>query len=432
MSAITARGATHDERIDRTFPAAVLYLLVFQNLFNAVSPYITLAINVAVALSLLIRHRFRHVSPEPIVIIAVYVLLAWLMLVTAYRGDAEQQVVLKYVRVTVTVSLFALIFGSCLIPSSSMVKAVNFALAFHVLLVILQIAVPEITNSTAPIFGFERETTILEEYTLRKLGASSSYDTASLLSVAAFLFFYFQLAQGKGAIYLLATAIGFVATLMSSRAGIAVSLLIVLAIGLQVLMRASRLWKFVASAGIAGFLVFAYLSIYPLLLHSLGVSELQSDEGGFFFDATDYGTTGTLEALMDDHLLPLQQPLDDLFFGYAVDPNTIGKHTDIGYVKLIYHVGIVGTAIVLFLHLYMLAATRRLTRTIVGDPDRALIGRFLFVLIAIAIAFNYKSLELHSRGIGDFIYLLFLYLASWRGSQGGHSNPSRSGAKCRA
>ena len=93
-------------------------------------------------------------------------------------------------------------------------------------------------------------------------------------------------------------------------------------------------------------------------------------------------------------------------------------YTDIGYVKLIYHVGIVGTLVILFVHLYMLVVTRKFMRESPHDLDRVLIARFLFILIAISLAFNYKSLELHSRGIGDFIYMLFLFLASWRGVRG--------------
>ena len=57
----------------------------------------------------------------------------------------------------------------------------------------LQTIYPNIVFITAPLFGFARESSILDEYMLRKLGASSSYDTASYFSIAALVFFYFQL-----------------------------------------------------------------------------------------------------------------------------------------------------------------------------------------------------------------------------------------------
>ena len=429
MMAIPNTGSTLRERNAAPIHGALLYILVFQNLFNAFSPYLTLAINIIAVISLLIQHRLRYVAPVPVVIAGVYVVLAWMLLVTIYRGgDAETQIFLKYFRVTVTVSLFALIFGNCPIPALSLVKAINFALGFHVLLVMLQIAFPDLTNTTAPVFGFEREITILEEYSLRKLGASSSYDTAALLSVAALLFFHLQFAQGKGSLYLLMAAVAFVAALMSSRTGMALSVLIVSVLSLRAILRAPLIWKLVASLCIAGLMVSAYFLIYPLLLHTLGISELQPDEASLVFAAADYGSTGTLDALTEDHLKPLDQPLSDLLIGFAVDPNTIARYTDIGYVKLIYHVGIVGTLVILFVHLYMLVGTRRFMRASEHDCDRQMIARFLFVFIAIGLAFNYKSLELHSRGTGDFIYMLFLFLASRRGLRDRLGNPSHTRA----
>ncbi|MGB6055994.1 MAG: hypothetical protein WBG17_12235 [Burkholderiaceae bacterium] len=408
---------------------ALLSVLVFQNIFNTFSPYLTLAINIAVATTLLIRHQLRFTPPAPIVVVSVYAVLAWMLLVTVFRGDAESQIVLKYFRTTLAVSLFALIFGSCRIPASSVVKAINFALGFHILLVMLQLALPDLTMITAPVFGFEREMTIFETYTLRKLGASSSYDTASLLSIAALLFFYFQFKQGKGSMYFLMAAVAFVATLMSSRTGMALSFLVAIALFLQAILKARLIWKLVIVFGFAGFLVAMYITLFPLLLQTLGLTELQSDDASFVFAATDYGTTGTLVALTEDHLKPLDQPLSGLIIGFGVDPNTIGLETDIGYVKLIYHVGIVGTLVILFTHLYMLIATYMFAGASVRDSDRALIARFLFALIAISLAFNYKSLELHSRGIGDFIYMLFLFLASGRGIRGGSGNPSNKKAQ---
>lgn len=418
----------HAQWQDASLPGALLFVLVFQNLFNAYSPYITISINVFVAITLLLRQGGWLRRPEPVVLSAAYFVLAWLLLVTLYRGGAESQVLLKYMRVALTVTLFVLIFAAGRISTQAIVQAVNLALAFHVLLVFAQIVLPGLTNLSAPIFGFEREISILEEYTLRKLGASSSYDTASLLSVAALLFFYMQYAQGKGPRYLALATAAFVATLMSSRTGIALSLLIVGVICLRALLASSLRRRAVAGAGVAVLLVFAYQMLFPLLMHTLGIEELGSDDAGLIFAAADYGTTGTFDALSDEHLKPLDQPLLDLFLGYAVDPNTISRYTDIGYVKLIYHVGIVGTTALVLVHLYMLAATHKFLLDAAGDADRELMARFLFWLIAISIAFNYKSLELHSRGIGDFIYMLFLFLAQSSAQPRRHPSTRNRGA----
>lgn len=424
--AIPSKGSILRKQSAAPIHEALLCILVFQNLFNTFSPYLTLAINIAAMLTLLIRYQPHYIAPAPVVIASVYVILVWVLFVSVCRGDASSQIILKYFRTTLAVSLFSLILGSRQFPASSVVKAINVALGFHIILIMLQLALPDITVITAPVFGFEREMTILEEYTLRKLGASSSYDTASLLSIAALLFFYLQFTQGKGSKYLLMAMVAFVATFMSSRTGMALSFLIVTLFCFQAVLRARLIWKLVILLGLAGLLVAAYVLLLPLLFQTLGLSELRADDVGFIFAASDYGTTGTLSALTVDHLKPLNQPLSDLLLGFAVDPNTIGRPTDIGYVKLIYHIGIVGTLVVLFVHLYMLVATYRFMRASVRDPDRALIARFLFAFIAISLAFNYKSLEIHSRGTGDFIYMLFLFLASLRGTRNGSHTRVRS------
>lgn len=434
MIAVPSKGSHPRDRDAAPANTALLNLLICQNLFNTFSPYLTLAINASVVAILLTRHQLRCVIPAPVVISSVYAVLIWMLVVVAFRGEADTQIVFKYFRTTLAVSTLALIFGSRCFPASSIIKAINLAFGLHVLLVMLQIAFPDLTAITAPIFGFEREITIVEQYTMRKLGATSSYDTASLLSVVALLFFYQQFTQGKGRRYLLMAAVAFVATFMSSRTGMAMSLLLVSVLFVLALLRAKLAWKLVASTGIAALAVAAYFLIYPLLLQTLGLSELQSDDVSFAFAATDYGTTGTLEALTEDHLKPLDQPLSDLLIGFAVDPNAIGRETDIGYVKFIYHVGIVGTLVVLFVHFYMLVATSRFVHASMRDRDRdrdhdrTSIARLLFALIAISLVFNYKSLEIHSRGTGDFIYMLFLFLASTRAIVGGSGSPSNTKA----
>ena len=163
-----------------------IYVLIFQNLFNAVSPYLTLILNL-IAVIVIIKNN-AIIMPNLPVITASYIVLSWLMVVAIYRGNFDNLIIIKYFRITLEATLLALIFGSRSIDSKRMVRAINFSLGFHVLLIFIQVIYPDITYFTAKIFGFDREATILEEYSQRKLGASSSYDTASLLSIAALIF----------------------------------------------------------------------------------------------------------------------------------------------------------------------------------------------------------------------------------------------------
>ena len=395
-------------------PVALVYLLMFQNLFNAGSPFATLALNLGVATVVLIQSRGCCRIPDRMVLFGTYAVLMWLFLVIIYRGGVETQIFQKYVRITLTISLVTIVFGSGMVEPRTIIKAINLSLGFHVALVLLQIVFPDITYTTAVIFGFDRDLAILDNYALRKLGASSSYDTASLLSVLALTFFYLQFHQSHRKSLLLMMVLSFIATLMSSRMGIAFSMSIIALISIRGLLNA-RMWgKGVIVIGASCFYVFSYLYVYPIFAHSLGISDLTSRDTGLIFSPADYGTTGTLEALTGEFLEPLNQPLGDLLIGFGLDPNSISRFSDIGYVKMIYHVGIIGTVLIMLSHTYMCVMLMRRGRWTKRGAELSTIRQFLFIVLLLGIAFNYKSLELYSRGVGDFIFIVFLFLASTR------------------
>lgn len=388
----------------------LLALIVFQNLYNAFSPYLTLVLNLGMLVGLMLRNRVSVSPAATPIIAAALAILGWLFVAVTVSSDADPQVLLKYVRSAAAIVLFALIFGSCTTPERLVVKAINFAFSFHILLIAIQVVWPDTTSFTAVFFGFAREESVLKDFAMRKLGASSSYDTASLFSIAGLLFFAMQFVQTKKLKYLLAVVAAFAAALMSSRLGMAIALIVVIFFCLRLIWTASLGGKVISLISGGVIVAAAYITLVPLLFHSLGISELQPDDAVIFFSATDYGTSGTLEALTQHHLEPLNQPFLELVLGYAVDPNTIGRFTDIGYVKFIYHVGIVGTVLILVLHFYILVVAHSIANRSELFSDRRLLANFLLFFIVITAVFNYKSLELYSRGTGDFIFLLFFCL----------------------
>jgi hypothetical protein len=411
MTTVTSPHLVTPARVAPLSP--LLVLLVFQNLLNPFSPFLTLATNLAAAAYLLLRNKLHAAGFDPYVFSAVFATLLWLLLVVCVRGDPESQILLKYLRITVAITLLAMIAacaGDCV---RSIITGLNFTLGFHIVLVMAQIALPDLTLITAPIFGFEREPTILEEYTLRKLGASSSYDTASLFSLAALFLYYLQFKDGRGAKFAWWAALAFAAAMFSSRTGMLLAMATVVLIMLAVIVRASLAAKLAALSLLAIVGAVAYVLLMPLLLHSLGISELPSDEVNLIFAAADYGTTGTLEALTADHLQPLNQPLSDLFLGYALDPNSIHRYTDLGYVKLVYHVGLPGTIFVVAIHLYMLRVAARISNSSQNERSVRLVARLLCLFLLVGLVINYKSLELYSRGFGDTLFMLFFFVSTW-------------------
>jgi hypothetical protein len=391
--------------------AFLVTILVFQNLFNAGSAYITFGLNACAAIALSLGNRGRIIVPNGNILAALLALLVWLLIIAVYRGEIENQILLKYTRSALNITLLAVIIGTTNISAKLLIKAFSISLGFHVLLVIAQLIFPNLSFITAPIFGFEREATILEQYTLRKLGASSSYDTASLLSVVSIIFFYFKYKNKSSTISLLMIAASFLASLLSSRTGIAFSVITMSIIFLQSMVRAKGFYKLFLISVFSGVALITYITLLPIVLHTLGFSPTSQSASSELISQSDYGTTGTLDALTNEHLQPLDQPLRDLAIGYAIDPNSINRFTDIGYVKLIYHVGIIGTFFLILIHLYMFTQMRRYSRSKFLSKDERLLTSMGSIIIILLLAFNYKSLSLYSRGMGDLIFFIFIYVS---------------------
>jgi hypothetical protein len=391
--------------------AFLVTILIFQNLFNAGSPYITFGLNACAAIALFIGNRGRVLVPNGNILAALFSLIVWLLIIAVYRGDIETQTLLKYTRSALNITLLAVIIGTTNISPRLIIKGLSISLGFHVILVIAQLIFPNLSFITAPIFGFEREATILEQYTLRKLGASSSYDTASLLSVVAIIFFYFKYRKSPSTVSLLMIAASFLASLLSSRTGIAFSVITVSIIFIQSMVRAKGFYKLFLVSIFSGVALITYITLLPIVLHTLGLSHTSQSEPSELIAQSDYGTTGTLDALTNEHLKPLDQPLKDLAIGYAIDPNSINRFTDIGYVKLIYHIGIIGTIFLILIHLYMFAQMRRYSHSKYISKDERLLTSMGSIIIFLLLAFNYKSLSLYSRGMGDLIFFIFIYVS---------------------
>ena len=402
----------HERQLWRrsTLSLPAITLLVFVNLFNPLSPLLTVAANSCAFLWVFIKNRGHCAVTAPTVMALAAAILCWLFVVVIIRGDGDPQVILKYIRTTTAIFLLAALFGSADVRANHLVIAMNVAFSFHFGLVLAQLIWPEFTLTTAPIFGFERETTILEEYALRKLGASSSYDTASLFSIAGLLLFCIQFLRKKSLMLVLAIATAFLLSLLSSRTGMAFAILVAVGFFCRLAIVSTTSWRLVSLSVLAMVGAVSYTILGPLFLYSVGLTETQSNDLSLIYAVSDYGSTGTLEALTGDHLTPLNRPLTDLLLGFAVNPNSIGQYSDIGYVKFIYHFGFVGLSMVALLHAYIFFCLARVARRHEFEESVQILVWFSIIFMIILGFFNYKSLELYSRGTGDFMLLLFLYL----------------------
>jgi hypothetical protein len=380
-------------------------------LFNPFSIYISLLLFIGILTiysslnKMAVAITFESIN----LLLASFALIIAACVATIYSGNIDSYVILKYIRSSLYVFLFIIFVALANLDAKKIIDALSYCLIFHVVLVILQTIKPEIYHITSLVFGSidANNSDFLSEYSSRKPGATSSFDTASILSLASLLLHYLKYKYSGNRYYILAIILSFIAALLSSRLGILISMTMMCLMLLGAVFRRipSRTLIKLTSFLLVAFIIFILATIDEDPIYYLMAAQIL-----FIGENAGYGTYGTYELLTGAFLEPLKVPLNNLIIGYGVDPGNFGTlPSDLGYVKQIYHVGIAGALLIIALHLYILLHFLRARKGANRFYDVVFYDFFAY-LVVILLLFNYKSLEIYSRGIGDIV--LFAYILS--------------------
>lgn len=383
----------------------LLFIIVFFNYYNPVSVYITLVVNLSAAFLILIAYRSVAFKKSYFILLLPTLIFLYVGFLSIYLGGVDVYVAGKYFRIWLSFILLYYIVNNMKLTIGNFFTCLSIVFSAHVVFIYLQILFPEISVPMASIFGMSGADNFFDEYSNRKMGLSSSFDTASFISVLSFVFFTLSFRYiGKSSLLIFAI-FSFGASFMSSRLGMILAVLVFLFLFIPAFLKSGS--KLMLLIGVVITSVVFYLSfdiIFSIVLHSIG-----SDAAGANPVLTEYGTTGTVNALFGSHLLMLFE-LNNLeyIFGKGIDPDG----TDIGYVKLIYHVGIVGTLAISLMYLLAFVNVKRLKTS---DCSKTMIIRkFFLIFILITFFINYKSLELYSRGSAELFVIIYVFLISSR------------------
>lgn len=386
----------------------IVFLFVFLNYYNPVSVYVALFFNIMLACYILLLRRRRCIKLDFFVVGMSVFILAWSLLIMLVRLEVDYYVLGKYSRVLISTGFIFVICGGLGISANQLISVLGWIFFSHVLAISAQLVFPSLNVPMASIFGLANPVDFFGEYSSRKMGLSGSFDTASQISILSMVFFFLQYHIKQKNIYLFLMLFSFIACTMSSRAGMVLGVvLFVMFIFFHLLRTKGRGAILMLSISVAGAVVAFYL-ILPVLIHSfeldlIGVSPLVQT-------TSEYGVGGTINALTSTHLKPLDAPFIDLLFGLGYDPDG----TDIGYVKLIYHLGIVGSMLILILYLYLYVRVNSVKRGGCRDINVLILSKFFILYLFVLLVMNYKSLEVYSRGSHDLLIIIFLVLISTR------------------
>lgn len=395
----------------------LLFIFIFCNLYNPVSVYLTLVINLIFVIILSFRKSFTRFVYNKVIIFCTLLILIWLTIIIVIRVDIDSYVLGKYLRASISAFLISIICNEISDKLKIVVSTLKLVLLLHIAAIGAQMVFPQIELTMANFFGFQREADIISSFTVRKLGCSSSYDTAGLLSIVSVTLFSILYIQKRKAQDLLFSCVSLAACTMSSRTGMVLGFITYIMFTLILFFNSKGFQLLIPMCIVLFGLVVSYYLIIPVIAASTELLVGIVDTDPSIPVSYEY-TKGTVEGLSISgaHFNALKiASLNDLIIGFGVDPNKIqGGETDIGYIKFIYHIGIVGLVLILILYTYMFLNLLKLKNRFEKSTEEYALTYFTLTYIILLIFMNYKSLEIYSRGGHDLIVILFCALSLTR------------------
>jgi hypothetical protein len=390
-----------------------LFLLLFANCYNPFSVYLTLAINILYVLYLLLNNKRILLNNRNIVFLS-FIILIWSLIIMTIQTNVNTYISGKYIRNAVTTLLLMIIINGYKIPSYKLINTLSVVLLLHVLFVGLQILFPILDKPMSEVFGFERGFEVISRYNFRKLGLTGGYDTAAFFSIISVVFFLIRYLFVHKILNLLYAFLSLLSCIFISRTGMIIGIVYFIVFIVYIFFRFKRKKKILPAIFLLSGLYVLLNFVIPILSQS---TNLLSDIFGVQtsnINALDY-TAGTVDALTGSHLSPLNIPFFDMLFGFGVDPNSIkGISSDIGYVKIIYHVGIIGFVFILLLY-FKIFQNSYFIRKSSTDSNEKILSLFVMVFISIVLVINYKNLIFYSRG--SYELLLIVYFVIYNNSK---------------
>lgn len=382
-----------------------LFIFLFVNLYFPVSPILVTAFDILVAGTMLSKRASINVT---YITSTAIILLVMAFLSFSFSLKPESQVLFKYARNVIATIVLIKAASNINVEIKTFNAVVSIVLFLHVATIAAQVIYPSLSTMIAPYFNYSRDMDMLMDMQLRKLGLSGGYDASSMLVVTAVIFFYYQFYYKKTWIYLLLSIASMAMTLFVSRTGMliaaaAMAYFVVASIRKKGRLRVAGIGMTALCGAAMVYLVLPILASTNGLL--LDISVNQNADVSYF--TQDYSSAnGSARNLTYTHLLFL----NDLSFSEWILGAGNSSSSDIGYIQMIFQVGLVGLLLILIMHFKMFKMLRQMDST---NEDFNILRTFCMVYLVALFVFNYKILLLYSRGFYDFILICFVYIVNY-------------------
>ena len=321
------------------------------------------------------------------------------------NGTEDTQPVLRHFRALISTILLGLVFYNLSINNIlSSIRLVNILIAvllINAIIIIMSIPIPEIKSYLAELYGFNKK--FVE---LRSFGLTAGYDTAGYLCIIGAILSAFKVYYKASLWNSLIIIVFIVATFFTSRSSMILAVFLTIGICAVFILKGRGILKIIS----VGYIIAGiYISIYyvlPLVLSTFAWGTLQVSNNDY---TSNFAATNLSLWYETMWILP-DNPVSVLF-----GAGEVVKTSDLGYVSLIFMIGVVGLAWVISIYMYIFFIARALHRSeqyeyLKTDVGRNILLWSLMSIILLMYVINFKNLYFLTRGYHELIIILFFFV----------------------
>ncbi len=408
LQSIRSREAfdyVHIRELERKFVLMFFSLTVFLLLFGPKYGLVDISV-VGGVVGLLILLPIKSIKLPKytfLFVVLTSIIVFYSMIVYILAGSYDNYVILRNLRAFFSTLLIPIIIYNVPLDKSVILDTVINVLLLHALVVLIQILIPATKLYFGPLYHFDKSLS----NPVRAFGLTAGYDIAGYLCIAGMILVLLSaLYKTKNLRYILSATIFGTAVIFTSRVSMVVLLATVLFFSALFIIKGSRKLKSIGIISIIAITIVSGYYIIPIITNTItiGTSTAYAHRYLSFFAKTDIKATFNRMWILPNNEW-------NILFGCGMDP-----HSDIGYIKLLFMLGIVGLSLVVGIYLLMLFRILRMLRIrrvqfISQTSEDFITGEIalltLIILIPLQFILDFKNLYFLTRSVYELTLILF-------------------------
>jgi len=351
--------------------------------------------------------KFKVTSEYIVIVLLCMGYCIYSLLIFIFLMPDEYQPILRAFRALFSTIALGFIFSNIRCDLNKLLNIYVLALLIHAIAIISVILMPEIRPFLDTYTGYTGK--ILP---IRSCGLLSGYDSAGFLCLLGVIlsFSMFVFKGRKGNLYLFSLLIFLMAIFLTGRFSIVLGIMLNFFILAYLLFKGSIKLKVISPVILFMFVLTFVNFVLPLFTSIDQLAEYVGHYESSIDFSKSYGVGG-YDALTE-RMWIFPDSFLGLLFGLGIDPPV-----DIGYVRILFMVGIVGFTILLGTYIYVGVKSYKIFRTSLNHTCNRftnvkltsikVASCVMLMLIVLIFIFNVKLLFFHSRIFYELMIILF-------------------------